>query len=131
MVMCDAVWRDPSTGKFTILGTFTSIGGHEFPLVVPQITVYLSLTDARGKVPIKLKLIDAADEDETAVAEVDLEVEFPDPIVVMDVVAGLGGISIPKPGEYRLQLYGLNEFVIERRILVIEPPKPNPPEEKQ
>lgn len=119
MVICDAVYRDPATGKMTILGTFTALHAREFPLVVPQITVYLALTDARGKVPLKFLLIDA-DEDRDPVYRQELEVDFPDPIAVMDLVLMLGGVVFPLPGEYRLQLHADGEFVIERRIVVVD-----------
>jgi hypothetical protein len=30
MIISDAIWIDPSTGKKTILGVFSAIGGNEF-----------------------------------------------------------------------------------------------------
>lgn len=121
IVVCDAVWRDPATGKFTILGTFSALQGLSYPLSVEQMAVYLSLTDARGMVPIKIRLIDA-DEEREPVTEIETEAEFPDPIVIFEVVAVLGGFQLPQPGEYRLQLHAAGEFVAERRILALPPP---------
>jgi len=106
----------------TILGTFSALHAMEFPLVVPQIALYIALTDARGKVPIKIVVIDANEEREPVHVQ-ELELEFPDPIVVMDLVTMIGGITFPAPGEYRLQLFGAGEFVIERRLLVLSAQK--------
>lgn len=125
MLVCDAFYKDPATGKGTILGTFSSIGGTEFPLQVAGFTLFMSLTDAHGKVPLKIKVVDAADEGD-AIAEVGVEVEFQDPIVVMDLIMSVGNIIFPSPGEYRLQLYGNDEFVVERRILIVDTTRPKP-----
>ena len=34
MMLCDAVWRDPSTGKTLIQGGFTALTAPEFPCVL-------------------------------------------------------------------------------------------------
>src|SRR5438876_2374185 len=104
MVISDAVWRDPATGKATILGTFGSIDGSEFPLVFPQMAVYLALTDARGRIPFKLVVTDA-DEEREPVFVSEFDVDFPDPIEVLELVSEIGEISFPLPGEYRVQLW--------------------------
>ena len=45
MVICDAIRRDPATGKFTLLGTLSVVGAAEFPSQHILLAVYMPLTD--------------------------------------------------------------------------------------
>src|SRR5215208_7609811 len=122
MVMSDAIWIDPGSGKKTILGTFTSVIGREFPLTLPTLAVYIALTDARGKVPLKLRLIDV-DELRAPVKEHDMDADFPDPIAVLEGIVTMGGLVFPEHGEYRLQLVSDGELIIERRLVILPAPE--------
>jgi len=118
--VCDGCWRDPYTGKFTLIGTFSTIGGDSFPLSHPILTVYAALTDGLGTVPVRLQLVDV-DEDEQPLFIQDSAFDFKDPRVVAELVFVASGIQFQHPGEYRLQLFTNDEFMIERRILVLGP----------
>jgi hypothetical protein len=118
MITSDSVFTDPGTGKTTILGTFSAIVGREFPLPFPKIMVYLALTDARGRVPLRLRLIDA-DEIREPVQEKEWEIEFSDPVVVVEESVCLAHTVFPESGEYRLQLLSGGELLMERRLLVV------------
>jgi hypothetical protein len=129
MVICDWIWRDPYNGKATLLGTFSAIFGVDFPLIHPILSVYVSLTDGRGIVPLRLELIDA-DEQREAIFSLTQDIEFPDPRMIAEIGFVAANIQFPEPGEYRLQLFAANEFVIERRILVsMAPTQPSIPEQ--
>ena len=117
LVVCDAIWRDPWTGKRTILGCFSAIYAPTFPVVHPVMSVYLAITDGHGTVPIALRLIDA-DEERPAVFEVKGDVSFPDPRVVMELDFTVANILFPAAGEYRLQLSSGPNPLMERRIVV-------------
>lgn len=120
MVICDFIYRDPYTGKFTLTGTFSTITGHSFPLQHPQLFVYAALTGGRGKMPIRIELT-SADEDIT-VKSLDDEFDFNnDPRAIPELAFGFQGLAFPKPGEYRVALYANSEFMVERRILVFNP----------
>jgi len=122
MVVCDTVWRDPYTGKFTIIGTFSAIGGESFPLIHPIFSVYIALTDGHGKVPILLELVDVNEESDS-IFSFQQEFEFQDPRIVCEIVFAHANVLIPKAGEYRLKLFASNEFILERRILALGPPE--------
>lgn len=124
MVVCDAIWADPGTGKKTILGTFSTIIGREFPLKMSQLSVYVALTDARGKVPLTLRLVDV-DELRDPVISQDFEVDFIDPIMIAEGTFLFTETIFPEPGEYRLQLLSASELIIERRLLIMPIPGEN------
>jgi ribonuclease PH len=119
MVVCDFIWRDPGTGKFTILGTFSSIAAAAFPCVHPVMAVFVALTDGRGKTPIKLRLIDV-DEENDPLFEGDMDVEWTDPRMIAEIAFVVQGAAFPAPGEYRFQLFAGSESLMERRILILE-----------
>ena len=64
-----------------------------------------------------MQLIDA-DEENDPLFEVEHEIEFPDRRAIIFMNAHMKDIAFPSPGEYRLQLFARNQFVIERRIVV-------------
>ena len=120
MVVSDAVHADPSTGKKTILGTFSSILATAFPAVHPALAVFLAFTDCVGKIPLRLCLVTVDDEGDP-VFDVSSEVQSSDRRAVIEAVFQLNGVLFPEPGEYRLQAHACGQFLIERRILVINP----------
>lgn len=117
IVVCDAIHTDPATGKRSLLGLFSVIFGREFPLKVPAMAVYVSLTECRGKFPVILQIIDV-NENREAVSRVEGEVEFDNPLGMLEIDFRLGELQFPEPGEYRVQLYAAGEPIIERRIVI-------------
>ena len=80
MVICDAIWRDPSSGKRTLLGCFSAILVREFPVRLAMMSVYIAVTDGHGKTPLLLRLIDV-DEERPPVFEMKGEGVFADETV--------------------------------------------------
>ena len=119
MIICDAIWRDPATGKWTLLGCFTGITATAFPCVQPILAVFVSLTDGRGMTPVKLRLVDAEEEEEP-ILEAEMQVEFSDPRMVADMQMHFQGVSFPRAGEYRFQLSSGGTPLLERRIMVLD-----------
>lgn len=117
LIICDQIYREPTTGKPSLLGCFSVINAREFPATHPLISVYGAITDGRGRVQIKLRLTDVDDEREP-IFEFTSEVEFIDPRSIQELVAGFVGVTFPEPGEYRLQLLANNEPLLERRIVL-------------
>ncbi len=118
MIVCDHVWRDPGTDKMTILGAFSAIDVSEFPAVLPEMAVYLALTDAHGKVPIKIQIIDSPEALPAPIASAELRLDFVDPIATIEAAVVLDNVRFPSAGEYRLQMFAKGELLIERRIVI-------------
>ena len=115
LVVCDAVWRDPATGKYFILGCFSAIGAHVFPTVHPALAVYIALTEGYGKVSLAVRLVEA---EGRLLHESALEVEFSDPRAIAEISLQFHNLSFAIPGEHRLQLHAGDSLVMERRIAV-------------
>jgi hypothetical protein len=118
LVIADQVLRDVASNKFYIQGTYSVITAPEFPWHHPvPIVVYAAITNGQGKMPIGLRLVDVDDEHE--VFTVSGEMDFPDPLVVVELVLANVGALFPAPGEYRLELQCRGEVVKVRQLRVI------------
>lgn len=127
MVLCDAVHRDTTTGKFTILGTFSTLGAQEFPAKV-QFSVYYSVTDGLGPTNLRLRLIEAkcgitseCGHDEAVAFELATEFDFENPLLVIEATVSVIAI-IPKEGLYHCELWAGDELLMSRRLLATAPP---------
>jgi hypothetical protein len=119
IVICDLAWRDPGTGKATLLGCFSALMGPDFPLSVASLGLYIALTDGRGTIPIRIRMIDV-DESRDPVVESEVEVEFSDPRMIAEICLNMQGLVFPEPGEYRCQVFAGNEFLLERKIVAVQ-----------
>jgi hypothetical protein len=117
--VCDWIWTDPWSQKKTMIGMFSVVQAQQFPAVHPVLTIHAALTNGRGKVSLKVKLVDT-DEERAAIIDNEAHVEFPDPRAIMDFVSTAVNIVFVEPGEYRVQLFANGEFLSERRIIVID-----------
>jgi hypothetical protein len=115
--VCDLIYRDRSTGKRFILGCFSVLHATDFPAVHPALCVYLDLTNGRGPVTIKVQIVDSDDLHEPIWVGESL-VDFVDPRMVAELDFIVGGLRFPDAGEYRVQVYAENQFIVERRLLV-------------
>jgi hypothetical protein len=120
MVLCDSVYRDSSTGKFFLLGTFSVIYTGGFPTRHGHMSVYAVLTECRKKTPITLKLV-YIDNDESKDEElhrIDRQIAGTDPLDVHELVFDLHELVFSKEGEYRFQLESGGEPLLEKRLVV-------------
>ena len=115
MILADHVHRDLASGKFFILGTYNSVLSSSFPRVCQPLVVYAALTDGHGQVPLRLVLTDA-DEELGAICAAEGAAEADDPTRVWEVVFLLRGVVLPRPGQYRLQLFSGASLLRELRL---------------
>jgi hypothetical protein len=117
MLLCDAVHRDATSGKHTILGTFSRINAASLPQP-SQFVVYMALTDGMGKIPLELRLShsNAMGEDAPA-ASAKTEIELPDPLSVLEMVTTIQTV-FPKEGVWHCELFCDEDLLMSRRFLV-------------
>jgi hypothetical protein len=114
LLICDHVWRDPNSGKYSLLGTFSALGSSVFPIVT-NMAVYFAVTEGQGELPIRLELIDV-DEERPAVFDAEGMFVFEHPRQVIEGTFGFTNLEFPEPGEYRLKLFVAGEFLMERAL---------------
>ncbi|HOA73197.1 MAG TPA: hypothetical protein PL151_12560 [Phycisphaerae bacterium] len=126
MVICDAIHQDPATKKCTLLGTFSTITARSFPVVHPGLAIHVALTDGRGNTRIRLSLVSASDDQQVLFTQEGV-IQFADPRVVAEINFGIRNLTLPHPGEYRVQIYANDELLGERRLHVMALRAPGQP----
>jgi hypothetical protein len=117
MVVCDSLYRDPSTSKFTILGTFSEVNSIEFPFALPMLCVYCSISDGMGRFVLKFQIVNIEDEATPIAPAITRDVVWPHPLAIAEIPFTLRNVTFPKPGEYRAQLWADDNIIMERRIV--------------
>ena len=115
---CDNIHRDPGSGKLFILGCFSIIGTETVPATHPLMGLYIELTNGRGNVKFKVQLVDA-EEVWPPIWTSEAEINFDDPRAVAQLAFMAHNVSFERAGEYRFQLFACDEFLMERRVLLI------------
>jgi hypothetical protein len=125
LLICDQIIIDRLTGKTSLIGIFGSIGSTTFPMRHPQLCVFASLNDGRGKTPLDIHIVDT-DEQREPVVTGRAVVEFKDPRAIAFLNLHFSGLVFPQPGEYRLQLSSNGELLREVRLELVQavPRKP-------
>jgi hypothetical protein len=116
LMICDHAWRDPNSGKYSLLGTFSGIGSPTFPFAT-DLSVDFAVTEGHGSLPVRMELIDV-DEERPAVFDAEGVFVFEHPRQVIDGTFAFANLAIPEPGEYRLKLFVAGEFLMERALHV-------------
>jgi hypothetical protein len=119
LIVCDYAHRDTGSSKWTLLGLFSVIAARELPFTHPLFWVYFAFTDAKKKVPLRIRLVDV-NEERPPLVEIIGELEVESPLAVNEIVAPIGAANFPEFGEYRLQAFTCGELLIERRIMVVD-----------
>ncbi|MSR60598.1 MAG: hypothetical protein EXS05_23650 [Planctomycetaceae bacterium] len=120
LLICDHAWKDPHSGKYSLLGTFSGLGCGRFPMVT-NLTVFFSVTEGQGSLPVRMELIDV-DEERPAVFDAEGIFEFEHLRQVIEGTFDFANLVFPEPGEYRLKLFAAGEFLMERALHVTESP---------
>lgn len=127
MVLCDAVHRDPATGKFTLLGTFSNFSAKSFPTKV-RFSIYFAITDGMGLTTLRIQAceasvgyVDARNENEEPgrVFLAQTQIDLGNPLAVFEQGIGFETI-IPTPGLYHCELWAGNEVLMTRRFTATE-----------
>ena len=129
LLVCDQIITDRMTGKQSLIGIFSTIHSRRFPIVHPQLCVYVALTDGRGKTPLTIRIVDA-DDSRPPVVEGTGAVEFRNPRAIANLALQFQGLRFTEPGEHRIQILCKDTMLRDSRLTVIKvdrPPRPGAP----
>lgn len=115
-------------GKSTLIGMFDTIGGHAFPLIHPTffICVELEFQPIEGGQPVDVRLV-LIDEDGKEMFGVQGTFDAPRaqarPASMMQAFR-IDNMSFPKPGPYRLDIFGNGDAIGEALLYLVQGPPP-------
>ena len=97
---CDAAHIDPSSGKYTILGVFSNIKAHHFPITHPLMVWFLTLTDvAPGQHKMKISMGMSHSEMQPLIER---PFESQSPLHRINLINEIRNLGFPGPGDYSL-----------------------------
>ena len=120
-VLCDGIIREANTNKFSLIGTFNGLYAQGFPNVHPSFSVYVALTDGRGRVPCALRMLSL--ESGKELFSVKGHVEFRDPTGAAELVYQLQQVRFDAPGIYSLEFLADGELLGARKLNVQPAPR--------
>lgn len=153
LVLADNVYQDKVTGKIIIAGTFNRLiftkpaesGSEKQSNAELNIdgqrqmawhevhrsgspSVYISLTNARGSIPLELRYVDLLDN--TVLFAVKFTVKFEDPLKTIEAIVPVPPLPTPHAGVYTLELLCGDEPLGAHRIAAVDSSKAPEAEEK-
>lgn len=125
--VCDTIIRDEKTQKVSLIGLFNAIHAKTFPARHPLMHAYIALTNGHGKHKIKIQFI--RDEDNEIIVSMDGEMEFPNPLAIIELNLEWRGMQFDKPGNHNVQVLSDEEIIGSRKFIVNHIKQKMPPTE--
>lgn len=119
LIVCDQIITDRITGKQSLIGMFSRIHAAKFPASHPQLSVFVALTDGRGKTEMLIRIVDG-NETRPPLVEGKGAVEFKNPRAIANLALQFHGLTFPEPGEYRVQIWSKSTLLREARLELIQ-----------
>lgn len=115
-ITCDGVHIDPATGKHTILGVFSNIKGHRFPVTHPFMIWFLTLTDcATGPHQIRISM---GQEPTQLHKLIERSFESANPLHRINLINEIRNLTFPAPGEYSILIEVDDEPILATSLTV-------------
>lgn len=126
IILSDSVIRESGTNKLSLIGTFNGIFSNNFPCTHPSLCVYIAITEGRGRVQCKLRMISL--EDNSIIFDLPGQIDFGGPTSVGELVFQLQQIRFPNPGVYAIEFWTGTELLASRKLNVqkVEQPPQQP-----
>ena len=115
--ICDSIIRDEITKKVSLIGLFSAIRVKTFPSTHSLFHVYAALTNGHGPYKTSLKIVSV--EDNKVILQIDGDLNFIDPLQIVELNIGLQGVSFNKAGKYGVQIWCNDSLIGSRDFMVI------------
>ncbi|MEI6235283.1 MAG: hypothetical protein WCT04_19665 [Planctomycetota bacterium] len=116
ILLSDSVIREQGTNKLSLIGTFNGLFSNTYPCTHPTMSVYIAITEGRGRVPCRLRMIGM--EDNSTVFDLPGQIDFGGPTSVGELVFQLQQVRFPNPGVYSIEFWTGNDLLASRKLNV-------------
>jgi hypothetical protein len=113
---CDGVHLDPATGKHTILGVFSNIRAHRFPVTHPFMIWFMTLTDCASG-PHKIRILLGVDPTQMQLL-LERTFESPGPLQRINLINEIRNLSFPAAGDYSIVIEVDDEPILATSLAV-------------
>jgi hypothetical protein len=117
--VCDAIIRDEVTKKVSLIGLFSIIKANSFPCIHPQMHIYIALTNGHRKYKTEVRFTRL--DDNKPVAGMIGELNFQNPLQVVEMNLCWQQLAFDKPGEYAVEVLCEDTVINSRKFIVTGP----------
>ena len=115
---CDGVHMDPGSGKHTILGVFSNIKAHRFPVTHPFMVWFMTLTDCS---PGEHKMRISMGLEATQVQPlIERPFESRSPLDRINLINEIRNLTFPQAGDYSLLVEIDDEPILATNLTVTD-----------
>lgn len=117
-ITCDGVHLDPGSGKHTILGVFSNIKAHRFPVTHPFMVWFMTITDCS---PGQHKLRISMGLDPTQVQPlIERPFEAQSPLNRINLINEIRNLTFPLAGDYSILIEIDDEPILATNLTVTD-----------
>ena len=109
MLVCDQIITETGTNKKTLIGVFDNFFSLSYPGLIQRLAVYVKMADAMGSYLFKLRFVKL--KDEAVIGEIGIQALIPDMSQYGELALNMGGVPLPEPGKYEIQLYAGDQYL--------------------
>lgn len=117
--ICDSIIRDETTKKVSLIGLFSVIRATNFPAVHPLLHIYAALTNGHGKYKTGFRFVRIGKDEEKILPELNGELNFANPLQVVEINFSLRNLTLNQPGTYEIQIICDGSIVGQRKFYVM------------
>jgi hypothetical protein len=117
LTICRDFIRDPDSGNYTVVRSFTGSPVDSFPGVSEPFCVFAILTEGFGEVPTEL-VVTYFGKEIFEYAQIRGSVRFADPLKLVDCVFRFQKFPFPEPGVYLFTLLVDGEWAAQKAVRV-------------
>jgi hypothetical protein len=116
IVICDEVYRDETSKKLILVGTFSAITASAVPCTHGRMSVLFTLTNGKGEYALSLSV--EHEQSGQEVFSVAGPLKMDDPLAIVDMNLQIEKLVFPKAGKYWIVLKADGEVLQQRPIWV-------------
>ena len=124
LIVCDQVITDQKTNKKSLIGVFNNISAANFPCHHPALSIFVSVTDGPDRTRAAIRIVKEDNQhdplEESVVFESSGEIQFPNPLVVVELIFEIVNLQFAEPGRYRIEFRCDDEIVLQRPFQVTQ-----------
>jgi hypothetical protein len=115
-VTCDGVHIDPSSGKHTLLGAFSTIKAPRFPVTHPFMVWFLTISDCtQGQHRLRILMgLNPTDLQQM----IERQFEAQSPLHRINLISEIRNLTFPEPGDYSLLIEVDDETLLVTNLTV-------------
>jgi hypothetical protein len=119
LLLCEQIIIDAQSERPSLINIFDAVHAEEFPAEIGPLKIFAKVTERIGNCGFSFEIRDL--QNGSSILDIPrIDVHFDDRFQLVNIVAGVNSLSIPRPGAYDLILFAASDEVERQRFEVLE-----------